>query len=64
LADYDEQELNEVDEVDEDCYWLRADQFDVPAIRAAQRAEFPAQFDNESWNALIRKSVSGPLLNP
>jgi transposase InsO family protein len=42
LADYDEQELNEVDE---DCDWLRADQFDVPAIRASQRAEFPAQFD-------------------
>ena len=42
LADYDEQELNEVDE---DCDWSRADQFDVPAIRATQRAEFPAQFD-------------------
>ncbi|KAK2158377.1 hypothetical protein LSH36_171g00003 [Paralvinella palmiformis] len=42
LADYDEQQLNEVDD---DCGWLRADQFDVPAIRWAQRAEFPAQFD-------------------
>jgi hypothetical protein len=42
FTDYEEQQLNEIDE---DCDWLRADGFDVKAIRDAQAAEFPNERD-------------------
>jgi len=47
LSNYYEQELNEVDE---DCDWLWADQFDVPAIYAAQ---FDEAIEEESEYTII-----------